>query len=401
MPMKKRLDISLADNLTPLQLIAFDACTRCNECLNWCPVLDVTGDESLTTPEKIRVYGDLVRARHGLLATLAGPPAVDVARLEKLKEALYTCTTCGRCGEVCEAGINTQQLWPAMREKMVELGLGPMGAQDQTRPITAEHHNPYGRPHAQRFAWLPPEVAVADRAEIGFYAGCSGAYVAQPMMIGAVRAFAEMGVPFTLFADEWCCGFPLFIIGENADVAEMVRHNVEGFAARGVKTLLVSCPCCTFMLRERWPEFYGGDLPFEIVHTTQFIAQKIASGEFKLSRTVADRLTYHDPCYLSRGVRVIDEPRAIIRQIPNVDFVEMAESREHSRCCGAGGGVRRCNPTLSIEMARRLMAEAESVGAKGMVIDCPACFERMHLAQGGMVTDLKIVDLMELASQLF
>ncbi|HLB48891.1 MAG TPA: (Fe-S)-binding protein [Anaerolineales bacterium] len=399
--MKTRIDVSLVDNLTQLQLVAFDACTRCNECLNWCPVLDVTDDESLATPEKIRIYGDLIRARHGLLSKFARPLNVENSLLEKLKDALYTCTTCGRCGEVCEVGINTQQLWPAMREKLVEMGMGPMGAQDQTGPLTAEHHNPYGRPHAQRFAWLPPAIEVADRAEIGFYVGCSGAYVAQPMVIGAVRAFAAVGAPFTLFPDEWCCGFPLFIIGDNTQVAEIVRHNVEGFAARGVKKLLVSCPCCTFMLRERWPEFYGGELPFEIVHTTQFIAEMIAAGKFKLTKGVPGRLTYHDPCYLSRGVRVIEEPRAVIAQIPNVDFVEMAECRERSKCCGAGGGLRRCNPALSVEMARRLMADAEAVGADTLVIDCPACFERMHLAQGGMVTDLKIVDLMELVTQLF
>lgn len=398
--MKRRLDLSLVDNLTPVQLVSFDACTGCNECLRWCPVLDVTGDESLATPEKIRIYGALIRSRHSLLSGLTGPPEVEMSLLEKLKEALYTCTTCGRCGEVCEVGINTQRLWPALRQKLVEMGIGPMGAQDQTAPLVREHRNPYARPHAERFAWLPPEIEVADQAEIGFYAGCSGAYVAQPMVIGAVRVLAAMGVRFTLFGDEWCCGFPLFIIGESTQVAELVRHNIEGFAARGVKKLLVSCPCCTFMLRERWPEFYGGGLPFEIVHTSQFVAEMIGAGRLRLSRGAPGRLTYHDPCYLSRGVRIIDEPRAIIAHIPKADFVEMAHSRELSKCCGAGGGLRRCNPALSIEMARRLMADAEAVGAETLIIDCPACFERMHLAQEGIDSRLKIVDLMELVSQL-
>jgi len=397
--MKKRIDISLVDNLTPLQLISLDACTRCNECLNWCPVLDITGDESLSTPEKIRIYSELVGVRHGL-ASLLGAPWVDPVMLEKLKEALYTCTTCGRCGEVCEVGIDTQQLWPAMREKLVQLGLGPMGAQDQTVPLTVEHHNPYGRPHAERNAWFPHDIEVAEHAEIGFYVGCSGAYVAQPMVIGAVRVFAKLGIPFTLLDDEWCCGFPLFIIGEHAVLPELVRHNVDGLAARGVKTLLVSCPCCTFILRERWPEFYGAELPFEILHTTQFLADWISAGRFPAVKEVAGRLTYHDPCYLSRGVGVTEEPRALIHQIPNVDFIEMAENRKLSRCCGAGGGLRRCNPTLSVEMARKLMLDARSSGADTLVIDCPACFERMHLAQGGMVTDLQIVDLMELLARL-
>ena len=97
-------DVSLTEGLTTLQLIGLDAGTRCNECLNWCPVLDITQDESLTTPEKIRVYGELVRAGHGLRARLLGAPPLAPEVMEKLTEALYTCTTCGRCGSGCGAG---------------------------------------------------------------------------------------------------------------------------------------------------------------------------------------------------------------------------------------------------------------------------------------------------------
>ncbi len=398
--MKKQHDVSLVENLTRLKLLAFDACTHCNECLKWCPVLDITDDESLTAPEKIRIYGQLLRARHGLVAKVFGPPKVEPELLEKLKEGLYECTTCGRCGEVCEAGINTQELWPALRAKLVEMGIGPKGDQDQTVSIVSENRNPYEQPHDKRMDWLPADIKVADAAEIGYYFGCSGAYVAQPMLIGAVRGLAATGTPFTILDDEWCCAFPLHIIGEKKLVEEFVRHNVEGFVARGVKQLLVSCPCCTFMIKERWSEFYDNELPFEVHHITQFIAGKIKAGEFKISRPVTGRLTYHDPCYLSRGVRIIDEPRAIIAQIPEVDFVEMAETRELAKCCGAGGGIRRCNRELSIDMARALMRDAEAVGADKLVIDCPACFERLHLAQEGMDTDLEVVDLMQLVTEL-
>lgn len=43
------------------------------------------------------------------------------------------------------------------------------------------------------------------------------------MVIGAVRALAAAGIPFTLLDDEWCCAFPLYVIGENDLVEEFVR----------------------------------------------------------------------------------------------------------------------------------------------------------------------------------
>lgn len=393
-------NISWVDNLTRLQLVSLDACTRCMECLRWCPVLDVTGDESLTTPEKIRIYGELVRQQHGLRGQLLGRPEVSPEVLEKLTEALYTCTTCGVCGEVCPVGINTQRLWPALRAKMAELGVGPVGGQREAAAIVAEKHNPYDRPHEERFAWLPPEVEVAAEAEVGYFTGCSGAYTAQPMVAGALRVLQATGVPFTLFTDEWCCGFPLFIIGELELMQELIKHNVDGFAARGVKQLVVSCPCCIFMLQNHWPYFYGGPLPFDIVHITQVIAEKIDAGQLRLAKSLAATVTYHDPCYLSRGIRLTEEPRQVLAQFPGARVVEMERSRELSKCCGAGGGIRRAYPEISVEMARNLMRDAEAVGADILAIDCPACYERLHLARQGFDCRVKVMDLMELTAEL-
>jgi len=390
----------LIEGLTKLQVVSLDACTRCYECLNWCPVYDVTGDKSMTTPEKIRTYGELIRQEEGLKAKLFGPPHVDAETLEKLSIALYTCTTCGVCGEVCPVGIHTQELWPAMRAKMVELGVGPIGGQRQAKQIVAEKHNPYDRPHEERFDWIPDDVVVADEAEIGYYAGCSGSYTAQPMMIGALRMMQAAGMEFTLFPDEYCCSFPLFVIGELSTATEMVRHNVQGFVDRGVKKVVVSCPCCTFMLQKQWPKLLGSELPFEIIHITQVMEDKFAKGAVQLSKPLPERITFHDACYLARGVRILDEPRQVISQFENVEFVEMERNRENSKCCGSGGGIRRAYPEISIDMSINLIKDAEAVGATTLVLDCPACYERVNLANEQYQSDIRIVDLMQLAAEL-
>jgi heterodisulfide reductase subunit D len=392
--------ISLTDGLTRLQLLSLDACSRCNVCLDWCTVQDVLHDPSISPPEKIRIYGEMVRESQSLKAKLFSPAPLDHDALVKLSEAIYKCTTCGRCGEVCEVGIDTMRLWPALRKKMVELGVGPMDPQKATLPTVKATHNPYGKPHEDRFAWIPADVAVEDRAEVGYYAGCSGPYTAQPQNIGALKMMQAAGIRFTLNRDEWCCGFPLWVIGVWDILEELVKHNVEWYADHGVRRLVVSCPCCTDHITRRWPEVYGKALPFEVIHITQFMCENMDAVKFTKSLDVP--ITYHDPCYLSRGMGIVDEPRKIIEKFPGVNLVEMKQNREHSRCCGAGGGARRAYSPMTLQIGENYLREVEAIGAKTLVGACPACYERFHLikSQPKFHTDVRVVDLMQLAAEL-
>lgn len=387
--------VDLAEGLTKLQLTSLDACVRCHACLEWCPVFDILGDEEITPPEKIRVYGEMLRLQHGLMPRIFGKE-MSHHTLTQLSEGLYKCTTCGRCGEVCEVGIHTQRLWPELRAKMVELGVGPIGGQVNAPRIVAEKHNPYDRPHAERFDFLPADVPVAKQAETGFFVGCSGAYTAHPMVAGAVKALHAAGVEFTLFEDEYCCGFPLWVLGYREMLVELVRHNVEGFVAQGVKRLVTSCPCCLDHLTHRWPELYGEGFPLEIVHTTEVLLEQIQKGKFQPSKSAEGlTVTVHDPCYVARGTAVHEPPRIVARAVPGVNVVDMEHNRYMARCCGSGGGIRRAYGEMSVDMAQALIREAEATGADIMLMDCPACFERLTMAHERMETSIQLKDLLD------
>jgi heterodisulfide reductase subunit D len=401
--MDKKKKESFKNILTKLQLEELEACTRCGICLNFCPTYDVLKDISFTTPVKIRDYKSFIKAVHGLKAMVLGPGPIDKETLQHFAEGLYHCTTCGMCGEVCQAGIITQSLWPALRAKMVELGIGPMGPQKELPGIVEEKHNPYGEPHEKRFEWLPDDIKVADKAEIGYYVGCSGAYVAQPMVEGALRVLNAAGVEFTLLnPEEHCCGFPLFIVGYRDELKELAKHNIEAFVKKGIKRLIVSCPCCTNMITKYWPGIYGRPLPFEVVHIFQVVSELIDEGKLNIRKALDETITYHDPCYLSRGIGLTEEPRKLIKLFPKAKFVEMKRNKELSKCCGAGGGIRRAYPDMSFDMAINLIKDAEKTGASILAISCPACYERLHLAirERNYKTNLKIMDLMQITASL-
>ncbi len=394
---------SFTGELSPVQLIELDACTLCGECLKYCPVQDVTSNYSISPPEKIRIFREFIRATDSLKARLFGPEEIDRRLLEDFTRAVFECTTCGACGQHCSVGIFTQRLWPMLRKEMVKRGFGPVGTQVKMPEVISNTGNPYDQPANVRYSpWLPDEVKIAARTDIAYYAGCTGAYAAQPMVRGDVLVLKAIGVPFTMLAaeDEVCCGFPLFVSGQHDMLEDLVKRLVTAYSALGVKMLLCSCPCCVNMMTRDWPAFYGQELPFKIKHITQYVADALHDGRLQIRKELRERIIYHDPCYLSRGVGIIKEPRTVLKSIPGIELIEFDRHGMQSSCCGAGGAARKVYPANANAMGRLTIDEAVEKKAGQLILSCPACYAQINEAMENYNKKIKIVDIMELLASV-
>jgi len=396
-------DRSFTEELSPQQVLEIDACTQCGECLKHCPVQNVTGYSAVSPPEKIRMFREFIRATDGLKAKLFGPGEVDRKLLEDFTKAVYECTTCGACGQNCPVGIFTQRLWPMLRKEMVKRGLGPIGVQADLPNAIRQSGNPYDKPAADRYApWFPEQVKLVERSAIAYYAGCTGAYESQPMVRGDVLVLNAIGEPFTMLPpeEEVCCGFPLFITGQHDLLKELVTRLVKGYTARGVKMLVCSCPCCVNIMARDWPLIYGAALPFKIRHITQYVSEAIMQGRLRVNKELHESVIYHDPCYLSRGVGVIEEPRSVLKSIPGVTLLEFERHGLNSRCCGSGGAARKVFHENAIKMGRQTIDEAVAKKADRLILSCPACYAKVNEAMQGYEKQIRITDIMELMSGL-
>jgi heterodisulfide reductase subunit D len=396
-------DRSFTEELSSRQLLEIDACTQCGECLKHCPVQDVTGNAAVSPPEKIRMFRELIRSTNGFKAKLFGTGEADRKLLEDFTKAVYECTTCGACGQNCPVGIFTQRLWPMLRKELVKRGLGPIGVQANLPNAITKSGNPYDKPAVDRYLpWFPGNVRVADRADVAYYAGCTGAYEAQPMVRGDVLVLNAIGTPFTMLPpeEEVCCGFPLFITGQHDLLEDLVKRLVAGYEVRGVKTLVCSCPCCVNIMSRDWPAYFGRELPFTIRHITQYVAGAIRSGKLRITKGLNETVIYHDPCYLSRGVGIIEEPRDVLRSIPGVKVIEFERHGLNSRCCGSGGAARKVFNENAIKMGRQTIDEAVAKKADRLILSCPACYAKVNEAMQGHENQIRITDIMELVSGL-
>jgi Fe-S oxidoreductase len=141
---------------------------------------------------------------------------------------------------------------------------------------------------------------------------------------------------------------------------------------------------------------------FEVVHISQYLSELINTGRLKLTKEFKKRATYHDPCYAGRHNGIFDEPREVLRSIPGLDLVEMADSRENSLCCGGGGGRIWVETPKGERFADLRLEQAINVGAEVLVTSCPYCitnFEDSRLSLEDSEA-LEIKDITEIIQEL-
>jgi len=403
--MAKRTPSIDTKNLTAVQLMELDSCTRCGECVKWCPTYAATdGKPGLAPRDKILRWRQYMNKSYGIKAKLFGPQEIPQSELEEFKDDVHSCTTCGICGTVCESGINTVELWEALRANLVKKGIGPYGKQNMFPKLIGQYHNPYLLDQKDRLAWVPDDVKIEDKSDIVYFTGCTAGYKQLTLAFATSRVLNKLGIKFAMLGeDEWCCGSALIRTGQ-AHVNDMMplqvaKHNVEALQKKGAKKVLFACSGCFRAAKVDWPRLLGQELPFEVVHITEFLADLIKQGKIKWEKSIDKTITYHDPCHLGRHVGVYDAPRYVLTHIPGVKFVEMDRIKEFQRCCGAGGGVKAGLPDLADGVAQSRVKDALETKADILSSACPFCKRNLMDGRDSMKADIDVEDVIELVAQ--
>ena len=104
-------------------------------------------------------------------------------------------------------------------------------------------------------------------------------------------------------------------------------------------------------------------------------------GKVKLTEPVDVDLAYHDPCYLGRTNGEYDAPRFLLKAVPGIQVREAELSREHSMCCGAGGGRMWLEEKLGRAHQPDPLRPARGHRDHNVAVACPYCCSMLSDAQ--------------------
>src|SRR5215467_3807718 len=89
------------------------------------------------------------------------------------------------------------------------------------------------------------------------------------------------------------------------------------------------------------------------------------------------RVAYDDPCHLLHGQKIQAQPRALLRQIPALQLLEVPES---DWCCGSAGIYNLLHPETAQALLDRKMAHLARLQPQLIVTGNPGCI--LQLRQG-------------------
>ncbi|MDE3091999.1 MAG: 4Fe-4S dicluster domain-containing protein, partial [Chloroflexota bacterium] len=327
------------DDLTWHQVMDSYACIMCNRCQDACPAYAAGTPLS---PAALEINKRYYLNQH--LTDFAGgkasPSLLDFAIS---KEAVWACTTCGACVEVCPVGN-------APMVDIIDIRRGLINEADtidanlqKSLENFAKQGNAFGQSARLRAKWtqsLDFKIKDARKEEVD-YLWFVGDYASfdprgQELTRAVARVLRDAGLDYgILYEAEWNSGNDARRAGEEGLFEMLAEHNVEAIGkAKFREGIVTTDPHTMNALRFEYAKLGQN---YKVAHYSQVLAFLLREGKLKLTRPLKYRGTYHDPCYLGRYNRVFDSPREVIAKT-GVELIEMPRNRANSFCCGAGGG---------------------------------------------------------------
>jgi len=374
------------------QIIDSYACIMCFRCQEVCPAYN-TG--KVLSPAALEINKRYNFNQGG---------GTERVLLELISaEAVWACTSCGACVDICPVGNEPMRDILEIRRNLAMMESSFPRQLEAAFKGMERNQNPWNIPQADRLKWAQglnvPTIEQNPEPDILWWVGCAPATDVRAQK--TARAFAAIldaaGVNFAVLGkNESCTGDSARRAGREDIFFGLAQANVELLNELKPKRIVTTCPHCLHTIKNEYPAFGGN---YDIIHHTQLINELVGVGKIQLEESLGQWLvTFHDPCYLGRHNGITADPRDSLK-LAGSKSVEMPRNSTKSFCCGAGGAQmwkEEEQGTQRVNIAR--FAEAKATGANMIAVGCPFCLVMLTDAAKSDNDTLQVLDVAELVT---
>ena len=334
------------------------SCPSCGVCIDACPMSSVKANTKDTT-----VYLNRQIKRH------------NERRIEEISDK---CLLCGKCTAVCPVGVEGDKMRIAQRSTR-HYNLSPDYSNIDENTLRNNLNNFVTESNNN--------VLQTDNEKVLYFQGCmTNLTPAISRSLTSILKKASVNYEIMDKDGGLCCGRPMWMAGRLDQARQMVEKNRDIIMSSGATILLLSCPICYKIFKERY-KLEG----IEVLHHTEYIERLINEGRINISKDEM-KYVYHDPCELGRGCNVYEAPRNVMKAAGNL--VEAEKSGKESICCGGSLG----SLTLTFDRRRALTENAlrnlTAADPEVIVTACPLCLSTFN-----RYADIPVRDIAEIINE--
>src|SRR5262249_53706419 len=153
----------------------------------------------------------------------------------------------------------------------------------------------------------------------------------RPHNEATIRCLARQGVEVRVPRAQRCCGALHAHAGDPETARTLARATITAFEAADLEAIVVNAAGCGAHMKayghllRNDPAWAPRAAAFarKVVDVTEYLARAPLAAPLG---SLPFRATYHDPCHLAHGQQIRGEPRALLRAVPGLELVELAES---------------------------------------------------------------------------
>ncbi len=221
--------------------------------------------------------------------------------------------------------------------------------------------------------------------------------------VAAVKVLRRAGCEVVFDERQTCCGQPAFNTGYRKEARKFAERFIEIFEECDAEFIVSPSGSCTAMVKH-FHELFPDD------HDWRERCEKIAEKTFEFSSFLVNvlkienvgakfsgKLTWHDACHGLRDLHIKNEPRELLKNVENAEFVELEGA---DVCCGFGGTFSVKFPEISAAILDNKIEMIEKSDADAVVACDASCLMQIggRLSRiGSKVKPMHIAEI--LASQ--
>ncbi len=200
-----------------------------------------------------------------------------------------------------------------------------------------------------------------------------------------VQLLERLGHEVVFPSEQTCCGQMHINTGYQREAVPLIRRHVRTFEhADAVVAPSGSCVGCVrhqhALVARRAGDEALADAAADVAARTYELCEFLVDvlGVEDVGAYYPHRVTYHPTCHSLRLLRVGDKPLRLLRQVREIDLVELPDA---DQCCGFGGTFALKNSDTSTAMLTDKMRNIAVTQAEVCTAGDSSCL--MHLG-GGM-----------------